>query len=61
MHMRPSVVHIRKRCYRRRTLHFTVVLVLLLLLMLLCKVGFIWSLILSGILTLLFWVFLYRR
>lgn len=59
MQTRPSVVYFRRRCYKRRSLRCWLVFLCCLLLLVCCEVHFLLSLILAGIVTLVFrlWVF----
>lgn len=57
MQRRPSVVHIRRGCCKRRTLRCGLIFLLTLVLLLCAGVGFLWCLIWSGIITLLFRLF----
>ena len=61
MQTRPSVVYFRRRCYKRRSLRSWLIFLCFLLLLLCCKMSFILSLILAGILTLIFRIWIFPR
>lgn len=58
MHRRPSVVYVRRRCIRRRSIRCWLVFLLALTLLLLCEASFMFSLILAALCTLVFRVWI---
>ena len=48
MQTRPSTIYIRRCCVKRRTVRYTFLFILLMVIMLLCDLGFVTSLLISG-------------
>lgn len=61
MQKRPSMVYIRRRCCRRRTIRCCTVFMILLILMLCLNIRLVWSLVWAGVFTCAFRLFVIGR